>query len=176
MTNSWPRLILASCSVAIVLLVVTTATALGPDGARPWLLVSGSIAVITAIQAAASDPADLAPALLFSLPPVIALLADGSPTWLVGPLGACLLLAGELSALSWESQGTRPLSAVRQHRLRGTAQLVSLGLIASLGVAMVGRIPSPGGTVAVVVSAAALAALARVLFRRSNTNPSPEAK
>lgn len=174
--RSLPRIILGSCSVAIILLVVAIATALGPEGARLWLLVSGGIAVLTAIQGAASDPADLTPALIFSLPPVIALFAPGSPSWLIGPLGAFLLLSGELNALSWASQPARPMNSVRRHHLRGTAELVSFGLIASLVITMLGRGPSPDGTLAVLVAATALAALARVLFRRTTTNPSPEAR
>lgn len=162
-----PRLILASCSVAIIVLVVTTGAALGPESVRTWLLLSAGLAVITAVQAAASDSADLAPALLFSLPPVIALLADGSTTWLIGPLGAALLVAAELNALGWESHGTGPLSAMRSHRLRSMGQLAALGLAASLLVALVGRAPSPPGTVAAVVAAMALAALGGVVFRRS---------
>lgn len=162
-----PRIVAGSCSVAVVLLVVATAAVLGPDGARSWLLVSGGVAVIAAIQAVTSDPADLAPALLFSLPPVIALLADGSPTWLIGPLGALLLLAGELSALSWDLTGTKPMSTLRRQRLRSMGQLTVLALAASLLVTIVGRAPSPRGTVAALLAATALTAFGGVVFRRT---------
>lgn len=163
----WPRLILGSCSVAIIAVVAVTAAALGPEAAQPWLLLSAGVAVITAVQGAASDPGDLAPALLFGLPPVIGLLADGSPTWLIGPLAVLLLVAGELNALAWESRGSGPLSTMRRHRLRSVGQLAAVGLVASLLVWMVGQGPAPRGTVAAVVAGVALAALGGVVFRRS---------
>lgn len=167
-----PRVVLGVGSVAIVAVVVVAAAALAPDGARPWLLLSGVLAVVAAVQGVASDPRDLATALLLSLPPVIALVADGSPTWLIGPLGALLLVAGELNALSWECQVARPIGPVKRRRLLATGQLASIGVAASLAVGVVARGPWPGGTATAVVAAAALAALGGVVFRRGGS-PSP---
>src|SRR5690606_1591221 len=49
-TVTQPRVVLASCSVALVALVVVTGALLGPDGARTWLLVCGAAAVFAAAQ------------------------------------------------------------------------------------------------------------------------------
>lgn len=163
-----PRVALGIGSVAIVAVVVVAAAALAPEEARPWLLLSGVLAVVAGVQGVASDPSDLATALLLSLPPVIALVADGSPTWMIGPLGALLLVAGELNVLSWECQVARPIGPVNRRRLVSTGQLASMGVAASLAVGLVARGPWPGGMAAAAVAAAALAALGGVVFRRGH--------
>lgn len=161
-----PGVTVACCSVAIVALVNATAAALGPDEARRMLLLCSIVALGIAGHSAAWNPAGFPAALYLSLPPVIALLADDSSTWLIGPLGALLLVAGELHALSWECRGTSPIDAMARRRLLNIGQLGALGLMASLAVALVASGASPGGTAAVVVAALALAALAHITFRR----------
>ncbi|NIS33410.1 MAG: hypothetical protein GWN07_23095, partial [Actinobacteria bacterium] len=120
------RVILAACSVAIIVVVNATAAALGPDDARPALLLCGLVALRGAVQSAASNPAGFTSALYFSLPPVIALLAEDSPTWLIGPLGALLLVASELGALSRELHGTGPIDALAWRRLLNIGRLGAL--------------------------------------------------
>lgn len=160
------RLLIASAAVAVLVGVVATAVALGPEDIRKWLLLSGLVAGVAAVQGVGSDPADLAPALVFSLPPVLALLVDGSPTWLIGPLGALLLLSAELGALSWDCQREAPLNTIRRRRLRRVAVLAALGLGAALVVPAVALAPLSGGTAALVIAALAFAAVGPVLFRR----------
>lgn len=171
-----PRILVASASVGLILTVAVTGIALAPEGAERWLFLSALVAVIAAIQGVATDPADLAAALLFSLPPVLALLTEGSPTWLIGPLGALLLLAAELSALSWECQGDNPLTTLTGRRLIGIAGLALVGLVAALVVGSVAPRVSLGGTAAVAVAAVALAAIGGAVFpgqRVTRGHPDP---
>lgn len=162
-----PRAVLGACSVAIIGIVVVTATALGPGAPRPWLISSGILAVIMAVQSATSDPRELVLAMLFSLPPVFALVADGSPTWLIGPLGVLLLVAGELNALCWDAPRAEPLDAVKRRRLHHTGQLAGLGLAASWLVMAVASGPSPDGTLTVAVASVLLVILGSVVLRRT---------
>lgn len=127
-----PRVLLAAASVAITVFVVGAAALLGPSGARPWLVADVVIVAIVAVQSAGSDPRDLNAALLLSLPPVAALLAEGSPTWLIGPLATLLLVASELNALSWACERAAPMTGVQRGRLRDVARLGALAFVASL--------------------------------------------
>jgi hypothetical protein len=122
-------------------------------------------AVLAAVQAAARDPAALRWAILVSLPPVVALVADESPTWLVGPLGALLLVAAELNAVSWRLRGKDSPDDLRR-RLLNIAQLGALGIAGSLAVWLMSSVPTPGGMAALFVGVAALAGLASVTFGR----------
>jgi hypothetical protein len=160
-----PRNMLASSSVALIASVNGMALALGPEHARVWLLVSGLLAIGSALQSIAWEPDDLMAALLFSLPPVIALVADGSPTWLIGPLGALLLVAAELNVLSWDYDGVAPGDDVLRQRLRSIGMLGALGLGLSLIVYAAGGLPAPGSAVVVIIAAGAVVALGRLLFR-----------
>ncbi len=165
-----PRLILAAASVALTLVVVATGVALGPDQFRRWLVFSGVLAVVTSIQSVASDQRDLTAALLLSTPPVVALLADGSPTWLIGPLAVLLLIAAELSALSWDARGVRggsSLTHAQRQRLLDIAPLALLGFAGSVVVGAAAMVAVPGGTLAVGLAAIALAVLGRTVFRRA---------
>lgn len=142
-----PRRILAFASWAIIAVVLGAATALGPRDERVWLLFCGVLALAAALQSATSDPAALAPSLLLSLPPVVALVADGSPTWMIAPLGTALLMAGELNALSWEegqhgqpperrqqdAEPARRCGRVAPQRREGGGDLVALALADSGG-------------------------------------------
>lgn len=161
------RVVLGACSVAIIGIVVITATALGPPAPRPWLVSSGILAVIMAVQSATSDPRELILAMLFSLPPVFALVADGSSAWLIGPLGVLLLLAGELNALRWDAPRTGPLEAVKRRRLFRAGQLAGLGLAGSLLVMAVASGPSPDGTLTVAVASVLLVVLGSAVLRRT---------
>jgi hypothetical protein len=134
---SRPRLVLASASLGFLLLVMLMAIDLGPDRARPWLMISSGVALIAAVQSVASDPRDLTLALVLCMPSVLALLAEGSPTWLIGPLGALLLLAGELNALSWDCHGVAELNPVTRRRLSRAGWLSGFALVAAVGVAFV---------------------------------------
>lgn len=161
-----PGVILAACSISMIAVVNAAAVSQVPPASRAPLLLCGSLAIVIAMQAAIRDPAALAGALLFSLPPVIALVADDSPTWLIGPLGVMLLVASELNALKWELRGAGPKEAVAP-RLRSIGHLGALGLAASLAVGVVATGPSLGGTAAVILGGTALAALAIVSFGRA---------
>lgn len=161
------RIVAASGSVAIVAGVVVVAAALGPDESRAWLLFCGLLAAAAALQGVLSEPRDLAPALLLSLPPVVALASDGSPAWLIGPLGTLLLVAGELNALSWECRGTGPTTGVRTRRLLEIGQLAALALGAAAVVRVIPAVPVLGGAGAVAVAAAAIAVLGILVFRRT---------
>lgn len=131
------RVILASASLAILIGVALSGVLLAPERLRPWLWTSAGLAAITGLQSIASDPRDIGFALLFTLPPLIALTADGSPTWLIGPLAALLLLAGELNALSWACQAAGTMSPVKRRRLARAGQLTALGLVVAVIVAVV---------------------------------------
>lgn len=162
-----PAVLLASMSVAIFAIVNAAATSLGPAAARMLLLACAIAAVGVAVQTAALELAVLKWALLFSMPPVVALAADGSPTWLIGPLGALLLIASEVCALSWEIRGVRPSAAILWDRLRNIGVLGALGLVASLAIAGIGSVPILDGMLAVVVGGTALAGVALVMFDRT---------
>lgn len=158
--------VLGAASVALVAAVGLSATRLSTSDSKVWLYFCVALAVATAFQSVASEPRDLTPALLFSLPPIMALVAKGSPTWLVGPLGVLLLLAGELSALSWEFHGEGPAVAVTVRRLRRTAPLVALALAAAVSVYVASRLLVVEGTPAFMAAAAALAGIGWVVFTR----------
>lgn len=161
-TGQW-RIILAAGSVTVIGVVVYAATVLGPPDVRTWLMLCGIIAVLAALQSAALDPSDLAVALLFSAPPVIALVADGSPTWLIGPLAALLLVAGELNALSWECLGTEPTGGVVP-RLLNIGRVAALGMAVSLPIGVITPGGVPGGALVVAVAAAVLALAGSAVF------------
>lgn len=160
------RQVLATCSVALFLVVTGVAIAFAPDGAQGWLLIAGLAAGVTAIQSVASDPRDLAPALVFSLFPVLSLLTPGSPAWLVGPLAALLVVAAELSVLSWAWQGGRPPPPLRRRRLVEVAWLGALGLAGGLAVGVIRFGPLPGGALVALVATAALVGVGHVIFSR----------
>lgn len=159
------RRLLATASVGLILFVVITSIALGPAGSRIWLLASGVLAAVLALQSVSLRPADLGPSLLFSLPPVLALAAHGSPARLIGPLGALLFLAAELGALSWECQGGFPLRAVQQRRLLEGLGLSAVGLVAALAIDFAAPLVPLGGPAALVLAAAGLAAAGAIVFR-----------
>lgn len=160
------RPVLGAAAVALVTGVVTIGIAFGPPEAGGWLLIAAVPAVILTIQAAGSDPRDLIPAVLLGLFPVLALLLDGSPAWLIGPLAACLLLACELAALSWECQGERGLSPARRRRLLAAIRLGAIAAAAGLAIGLIGATGVRAGTALVLGSMAALAGMGAVLFGR----------
>lgn len=162
-----PRLLLAAGSVISIAFVAFSAAIVAPVGLRFLLLLCAAVAVGAALQSALLDPMDLMTALLLSLPPVIALVAPGAPTWLIAPFGALLLLAGELNALGWECAPDGPLDAAQRRRLGASLQLAALGLVAALAVGFVPLGQVPGGAVVAVLAAAALAAFGGALFRRT---------
>lgn len=164
--KAWTWLVPAAGSVAILAAAGLTAVAVGPSDSRLWLAFCVVFAVATAVQAVASEPRELTAALLFSLPPVISLVAEGSPTWLVGPLGVSLLLAGELNALSWDFRGRGVGGAVPVRRLERVGLLTALAFAAVLTVAAASEISILGGTTAFALAAVALTVLGEVLFRR----------
>lgn len=161
-----PRIVLGSASIAAFAAAVFIAAPLGPAGARRWLIASAVVAVIAAVQTVASDPRDLKTALLLGLPPVIALLAEGAPTWLIAPLGVLLLVAAETGTMSWACQDAERLTAVQRRHLATLAGLGTVGLLAGLAVVLaVPRLPG-AGTVPLLLAAAGLAGLGLLLFRR----------
>jgi hypothetical protein len=161
------RAVLGGWSVAIIAVVVFTASAVGPGNMRLWLLLCSAIAVGAALQSVALDPPDLTTALLFSLGPLLGLLADGSPAWLIGPLAALLLLAAELNALSWACQADGSMNARHQRRLRSAGWLAALAFAAASVVSAVAHVPAAGGTLSLILAVALLAALGGWLFPRT---------
>lgn len=168
MTES-AQLLLRSCSVAIFGLVNAAAVTMGPAGqARPMLLFCGLLAVAAALQSMVWEAEGLGAAMLLSLPPLLA-LGGGAESWLIGPLGALLLLASELNAASWEFRGGDSTGVLARRRVASAAQLSAAGSAASVVVVgAAGLGPSLGGTAAVVVAAAALAGLASLFFGRTS--------
>ena len=161
-----PRFALAAASVAVLAAAMLLAGVLGPHGSRVWLLFCGLLAVAVAVEAVAADARALGPALLLALPPVASLVSEGSPAWLVPPLGVLLLVAAELSTLSWECRGPGPAGTLRA-RLEDVGRLALLGLAASALLAGAARVSPLHGTAAVALAAAGIAGVGAVLFRRS---------
>ncbi|MQA92908.1 MAG: hypothetical protein GEU90_22240 [Gemmatimonas sp.] len=160
-----PGTAFTAASVAVFAIVNAAAIALGPSEPRAILLLCGLAAVGFAMQSASWNRPALTSALVFSLPPVVGLIAGDPPIWLLGLLGTALLIAAELNALSWALRSGGPIDARRG--LQHVGQLGVMGLAGSLGVGLVGLAPSLGGTTGVVVGASALAALGWVLFGRN---------
>lgn len=157
------RLVLASASVATFVLAQVLALSVGPD-VGPWLDLCVLFAVATCIEAVAADTRALAAAMLLGLPAVVALVAEGSPTWMMGPLGALLLVSGELNALSWKWVGGAPPPGLRRRLLVDSASLAGLGLGASLVVSAVAGAAPEGGTLMVAVAAGAFAGVGAMAF------------
>ncbi len=131
-----PRALLAAGSVATVAAVVFMALPAVHPGAQRWILASGILAVIATVQTVASDPRDLKTAMLLALPAPAALAVTGAAAWLVGPLAVLLLVAAELSTLSWECQDAERLTTVQRGRLWSVAGIAALALVASLTLAL----------------------------------------
>jgi hypothetical protein len=159
-----PAVLLASMSVAIFAIVNAAAATLGPAAARILLLAFAIAAVGVAVQTVALELAALKWALLFSMPPVISLITGDSPTWLIGPLGALLLIASELCALSWDIRGAELSTAIPWDRLRSIGVLGALGLVASLAVGGLASGPILGATLAVALGGVALGGVALAVF------------
>lgn len=166
MMNS-PRIVLAAATLGIIAVVNLTAASFGPADSRWLLLLSGFFAIGAAFQSVAWEPSDLLPALLFSLPPVMSLVADGSPAWLIAILGALLLAAAELHALGWECDGVGPSGAATRRRFRTIAELTLAGAAAGALVLAFGTIPLFAGVAAVVTGGVAIALISLLLFRRT---------
>jgi hypothetical protein len=168
------RVLLASASVALITGVVWLAVALGPPQGRLLLVGCGVLAVATAVQSVSAAPEDLTLAVLFTLFPLLALLGEESPTWMIGPLGVLLFLAAELNALSWDARGPLSYTAAQRRRLVDAIILTTVGssgiLIVGLGVDG----PLPTGTWAVVLAGITLGALAHVVLKGPGGRASPE--
>lgn len=163
MTRTRRLLAAGSCALIVVAAAVGV---VGTPGESGVLVLIVAIAVIVfAIQAAISDPSDLSVALLLSAWPVLAILEETPDSWLIGPLAVLLLLAGELNALSWASQGQEPLNAIARRRLAASFRLAGVALLASLGVSALGRTWVSGTGVAYVLGVAGLVGLAVMVFR-----------
>jgi hypothetical protein len=131
------------------------------------LVLGGLCAVAAAVHAVIWGPEALTSALLLSLPPLFVLAADGTGSWLIGPLAALLLLAGELNAVGWEFPGGGASSLLMRRRVSGAALLAGGGAAASVAVlAAAGLGPSLSGLAALIAAAGALAALGWVIFGR----------
>lgn len=167
-TASAPALVVSYGSAGVIVLVNVAALGLGPGGgARPVLLLCALMAGWAAYRSVTDDPRALTVALLVSVAPVVALLADGSPTWLVGPLAALLLVAGELNVLGWELRGRGATADVPRHRLAEIGKLGALGAAAALAIGLATPAPAFGGMPALLLAAVAFVVLAGVLFGRA---------
>ena len=164
--NRW-RLATAGASVGTIAVVVVVAVAFAPATLGVWLSFFALLAVALALPGVFVEPRDLTWPLLLSLPPVVALLSDGSPTWLIAPLAALLLVAAELNALSWACEGPDPDSRIRIRRLGQIGVMGVVGLGAAgvvVGVAGAGA-ELLDGSWAVLVSGAAIAGIGMRLFQ-----------
>lgn len=172
-----PRTLIAMASVAATAIAVATAISSGPPEHRVWLGVSGLMGLAMTFPSLFVDPRDLLPALVFSAAPVMALVSDGSPGWLIAPLAVLLLVAGELNACYWQSAGPAGLRGYGLRRLTRIAQLSAITLVGSLAVAAAARAEWLDSTLAVGVASAALAGLAWVTLpdrrplREETTSP-----
>ena len=160
-----PRVLLSIGAVGAIAAAAFAGAVLAPAPLFWWLLLCAFFATVAAFHGVTSNPRDLAAALFLALPPVAALAAEGSPAWLIGPLAALLLLGGELCALAWTCEGSRPLNDVQRRRLRASGGLALMAATAGLLVGLLGRVPLPGGTLVLVGMAVVAAALARRVFR-----------
>jgi hypothetical protein len=170
------RVLLASASVALITGVVWLAVVLGPSQGRFLLVGCGVLAMATAVQSVTAAPEDLTLAVLFTLLPLLALLEEGSPTWMIGPLGVFLLLAAELNALSWDARGPFSYTAAQRRRLVDSLILTTVGSSGVLIVRLVEDGPLPTGTWAVVLAGVTLGALAHVVLTGPGRPASPEAE
>lgn len=159
-----PKL-LARASVVLMLGAMVTATVHSPPGARVYLTVVAFGTAAFVIQSAVSEPRDLLVAALLCLAPVVSLVGEGSPGWLVAPLTVLILVGAELNALAWSSQGDEELDAVGRARLAGLPRLAVLGLGAALLVDLVGTLWTTGFALIFLLAVAALGGVGRLLFR-----------
>jgi hypothetical protein len=147
------------------------AIAYGPPSTAVWMVIVSVGAAAFAVQSVVSDPADLTLAMLLCAAPILTLLGEGAPGWLIGPLAVMLLVGGELNALSWASQGGEALGVVGRRRLAASLRLAGTALVAALGVTALGELWVSGRGVVFVVGVAGLAGLAAVVFRAPATPP-----
>lgn len=152
---------------SVLLFAVVNGVALllgGGAGARPLLVACAVVAVAAAVQAAIWDSDGPSAALLLSLPPLLPAV-QGEAGWILGPLGALLLLGCELNSASWETvRGDRGVLVTRW--VRSAVTLAGAGAVGSLlVVAAAGAGPSLGGILGLVVAGGALAAVGLLLFR-----------
>lgn len=167
MSDAAMRWSLPGGSALLIALVNAVAVAAGPVGdAHLALLACGLAAAAVGLQSAFWDSDTLGLALLLSVPPIVPLVASEVGQWLIGPMGALLLVAAELNLLGWEARRRGPSWRGMGSRATQIGMLGGAGMGASLAVAAVGLGSPVGGLAALLVAAAALAILARVLFGR----------
>jgi hypothetical protein len=145
---------------------------MNPMESRGWLLACAVIATGTAIQAVSAEPRDLIPALLFAMIPVAGLVSPGSPSWMGPPLAALILLAGELSVLTWEDPARMAEDGSLVARLREAGVLAVLGTAVAVVVWGFAGIGVPGGNLAVVVGVAGLVGVGWVVFGQAGVSRS----
>lgn len=158
------RTVIATASVAAIATAVVTALHFGPPQHRVWLSVLGILGLAMAFPSLFVDPRDLLPALVFSAAPVMALVSDGAPAWLIAPLAVLLLLGGELNAHCWELDGPKSLAPEGRQRLVRIGQLCAVALVGSLAVAVTAQRAWLDSTLAVAVAASALVGLGWVIL------------
>ena len=168
--NRW-RLATAVASVGITAAVGLVAVAFAPGTLQVYLSIFALVAVALTLPGVFVEPRDLTWPLLFSLPPVVALVSEGSPTWLIAPLAALLLVAAELNALSWASEGPDPDDWIRSRRLKRIGILGGAGLVAAACVLALAGVRWMTGTWAVLLSAAAIAGIGALVFRDGGVPP-----
>ncbi len=158
------RTTLAWSSVAGLLGASFLAIALSPAGTTSYLVIASVASAAFAIQAAISEPKDLLLALLLCLAPVLALVGEPSPSWLVGPLAAVLLLGAELNVLGWASLEDAPEDPIRARRLADAMRLVGLGAVGGLALSALTEVWRGAGVFVFLFAAGAVAALGWVVF------------
>jgi hypothetical protein len=168
------RRVLALTTVGLVGGVSLVAASLNPPGTRSWLVVCGLLGAGMAVQAVSSEPRDLIPALLFALVPVVGLVSDGSPWWLGPPLACLILLAGELSVLTWENPAGMADDGSLTSRLREAGLLAVVGLGTAIGLGAFGATGLLGGTRAVLAGSVGLVGVAWAALPRRTSKPQTE--
>jgi hypothetical protein len=159
-------------SIGAFSLAVVTSLALGPSEARLYLLVPGLVAIGMSVSSVVADPRELLAALVFGAMPLMALVADGTSSWFIGPLAVLLLIGAELNAWRWELGGAESVTPDARRRLSSILRLAAICVVASLGVGAAARATLFSGLTAVALAAAALAALGRTILPGDRRRPS----
>ena len=160
MTRWLPRL-----SVAFLIIPSLIALPFIDTESQIYLTIAFVATVAFAIQAAVSEPKDLLIATCLALAPIVALVGDAAPGWMIGPLTVSVLVGAELNALAWASQGASDLDDLRRRRLEDVARLAAVSLVAVAMITAASFVGGSGGALAWTVAAAALVGIGRMVFR-----------
>lgn len=162
--------VLGVAAVGVVAIVAAFALALTPGESNAWVPFLGLLAAAAMIQSVVSEPNDLTAALLLALPLAGVVGSQPSTAWLVAPLGALLLLAGELNAVAWDTRGRDPGPGVARSRLGEIGILTGIGLVVAVLVGGAALLPFPTGALGVLLGSAGVAGVGWVVFGSGSRN------